>query len=370
MRTFRLRTLFDEQFWNIDCQGPSLIREWGEVGTRGRRDTLELPSSEEARAECERLVAEKLAEGYKETTVTPRPAPAVVPPLQKALEEAIVADPDDLAAHQAYADWLTEQGDPRGEFIRVQLALEELPPDSEQASALSRRAADLLAEHESTWVGELAPALRGFLTETEPRFRFVRGWLDHLRQPFLTRANARLLAASPRLRMVRNLTIQEAEGSWDEPEDEEEDENESEVEGGFALDFLLSSRYLRNVQCLRLLDFVFMAEWLRGTLHPFTLPRLEHLAVGYSHPQAASGEWLCEQLLRCPELTRLRQLELWNVVPARGSVGRLLNSPVLLNLEVLDWRGPPMPQDLQDQLCEKGIRLTGWGVDGARAAGP
>ena len=40
------------------------------------------------------------------------------------LEEAIAANFDDLAAHSAYADFLMEEGDPRGEFIQLHLALE------------------------------------------------------------------------------------------------------------------------------------------------------------------------------------------------------------------------------------------------------
>ena len=45
--------------------------------------------------------------------------------LRDALESALVENPDDLATHYAYADYLQEQGDPRGEFIQLQLALED-----------------------------------------------------------------------------------------------------------------------------------------------------------------------------------------------------------------------------------------------------
>jgi uncharacterized protein (TIGR02996 family) len=44
-------------------------------------------------------------------------------PTRAALETALFDHPDDLATHMAYADLLREQGDPRGEFIQVQLAL-------------------------------------------------------------------------------------------------------------------------------------------------------------------------------------------------------------------------------------------------------
>ena len=53
---------------------------------------------------------------------------------RRSLEAALVEHPDDLAKHSAYADYLTEQGDPCGEFIQTQLALEdELRPMLERA---------------------------------------------------------------------------------------------------------------------------------------------------------------------------------------------------------------------------------------------
>ena len=45
--------------------------------------------------------------------------------LRTALEEALAANPDDVASHAAYADHLADLGDPRGELIQVQLALED-----------------------------------------------------------------------------------------------------------------------------------------------------------------------------------------------------------------------------------------------------
>src|SRR5262249_52405588 len=57
------------------------------------------------------------------------PSPALrgksVSDLRAALEEAILAHPEDRASHAAYADLLTEEGDPQGEFVSVQLALED-----------------------------------------------------------------------------------------------------------------------------------------------------------------------------------------------------------------------------------------------------
>jgi uncharacterized protein (TIGR02996 family) len=46
------------------------------------------------------------------------------------LELAILADPDARASYAVYADWLLEHGDPDGELIAVQLALEDAPGDA------------------------------------------------------------------------------------------------------------------------------------------------------------------------------------------------------------------------------------------------
>ena len=54
----------------------------------------------------------------------------------EAFLQRIRAFPDDDAPRLVFADWLDEQGDPRGEFIRVQIALAQL--DREKAAAGDR----------------------------------------------------------------------------------------------------------------------------------------------------------------------------------------------------------------------------------------
>src|ERR671931_270878 len=95
------------------------------------------------------------------------------PSLREALEAALVEDPGDRATHSAYADLLMEQGDPRGEFGRVQLALE----DPALPAALHKK-------HQAQWLGELAPFLLG--EDSQVTFQFARGWLDRLHLGSLT----------------------------------------------------------------------------------------------------------------------------------------------------------------------------------------
>ena len=67
--------------------------------------------------------------------------------LGEQLEAALIANPDDLATHGAYADWLLEQGDPRGEFIGVQIDLEDETLPAKERKKLKKREAALLKEH-------------------------------------------------------------------------------------------------------------------------------------------------------------------------------------------------------------------------------
>src|SRR5262245_3154375 len=74
---------------------------------------------------------------------------------QAAFLAAIRDDPDDDGPRLIFADWLEEQGDPRGEFIRVQCALARLGPEDERWASLKRREWELLEAHWETWVQPL-----------------------------------------------------------------------------------------------------------------------------------------------------------------------------------------------------------------------
>jgi uncharacterized protein (TIGR02996 family) len=142
------------------------------------------------------------------------------------LERAIVADPDDLAAHAAYADWLMQQGDPRGEFIQVQLGLEDSALPAEGRKQLQEREGKLLQEHGRKWLGGLADFLLdqkdipNYLRQSDNKsgyfFGFARGWLDTLQAPYLPIDCADILAKAPETRLLRRLEIFQAE-SYEEP---------------------------------------------------------------------------------------------------------------------------------------------------------
>ena len=79
------------------------------------------------------------------------------------LEVAIQADPNNLVLRHAYADFLIEGGNPRGEFIRLQLMLkDENLPDSQRVEYESQ-SREILNMHQREWLGPLAR----YLNDTE-----------------------------------------------------------------------------------------------------------------------------------------------------------------------------------------------------------
>lgn len=91
----------------------------------------------------------------------------------------VLANPGDEATRLVYADWLEEQGDPRGEILRLDAALVRLP-GADKAYVKSReRWLELRGAVEDSWAKPLSyrpiVSLEGlihFLRE------FHRGWME------------------------------------------------------------------------------------------------------------------------------------------------------------------------------------------------
>src|SRR5262249_12053597 len=140
---------------------------------------------------------------------------------KEALESALVANPDDLGTHMAYADYLMEHGDPRGEFIRVQLALEDPAKSAAERKKLQQQEKTLLKKHERDWLGALAPwALSEVVDEQHDwnspkgQYAFARGWLDSLEIQNYTVAFTRALADVPQTALLRRLAL--IDNVWEE----------------------------------------------------------------------------------------------------------------------------------------------------------
>lgn len=83
----------------------------------------------------------------------------------------VIAAPDDDAPRLAYARWLTEQGDPRGELIAAQCSLASDRPNPQKRKQLTERAQELGKALRKTLAAEVKPVAdhwvvrRGFVDE-------------------------------------------------------------------------------------------------------------------------------------------------------------------------------------------------------------
>jgi len=125
----------------------------------------------------------------------------------RAMLEAAIADQfDDLAVHAAYADLLIEEGDPRGEFVRLQVALEDDKLAAKERADLTRRESLWMARHSADYLGPLAGHAA---TDDENVVGFQRGWLVTLEVPVLTAEIGRQLRECPAARMLQSLTLRD-----------------------------------------------------------------------------------------------------------------------------------------------------------------
>jgi len=140
-----------------------------------------------------------------------------------ALFAAALAAPDDLAAREVLADCLQGLGDPRGEFITLQLA--ELRGAAPVEAA--KRADALLKKHKKEWLGKLASVTYrarfrgGFLDELELDgvWRATqKAWQAHARDPLLSTVRSfhgskltpetmALFIGSPALRALESVEV-------------------------------------------------------------------------------------------------------------------------------------------------------------------
>jgi uncharacterized protein (TIGR02996 family) len=92
--------------------------------------------------------------------------------MNEAFLQSICENPEDDAVRLIYADWLEENGDPRGEFIRAQVELAQLTADSPRRRELAFRGHQLLEQHGGEWAAPVRP----FVEE----WHFRRGFIDKM----------------------------------------------------------------------------------------------------------------------------------------------------------------------------------------------
>ncbi|MCS6865542.1 MAG: WGR domain-containing protein [Gemmataceae bacterium] len=321
MRTFQLSDAKSHKFWNIDVQGHRFTVSFGKIGTAGQSQTKTFASAEEAQKEAEKLIREKLKKGYVETTPQP---PAST---EEAFIRALQSNPHDLAGWCAYADWLVEQGDPRGEFMRVQIALEDENLPKAQRDKLQRKEAALLKKYEKEWVGAWADFVAA-PTDTEGggqinhtggrKYEFKRGVLTTVNFGQLTLPAAQAFVQAPETRFVRELFIGDtwADDDVERPSGLPDDADISEA----PLYILLRWPYLRYVRRFQFGwladedydDFCHFQCHLNGALvYDFVkqMPDVEELLI-FAHTREEANKIA---RLKLPHLRVLQLYHGWNI---------------------------------------------------------
>jgi uncharacterized protein (TIGR02996 family) len=331
MRTFQRG---QDRFWNIDRKGTTITVAFGKVGGKPQvRKSTTKPESA-AILLYQRMIREKLRDGYAETT----PPPAPLDTTGQALESALVDNPDDTAAHMALADWLAEQPDPaqqaRGEFIRLQLAQEKPRLSEGDRRKLQKKERALRKAHEHDWLGSvLADVLLDGgdpIPDDQPRraptWEYRRGWIDRFKVPLLTPALAAALDA-PALRLLRYLEIEDAIDCED------------------PLAPLAKATNLRNVRKLT----VGPAEFYDAPISDLVanLPRIEQLEL--IAPGLVTGG-----LFSLRNLGNLRELVL--IDAEQYPIRDLAGNPALTRLKTLVLSPPGLREDDQPHLRLASIR--------------
>jgi uncharacterized protein (TIGR02996 family) len=211
VRTFVDNSSAPARFWSIELKGTSYTVTSGKVGSKGRSSTKTFATVDAVREALAKAVSKKLREGFQETS----PRPTAADPARVGLEAALDQDPDDLASHTAYADLLHEQGDPRGDLIQVQLALERADLPEQQRARLLAREKSLLQQAEEACLGRELFALRARrLAEMHDwapyafDYTLRRGWLHAFRTSAVFDSTlARALAEATVARLLRELVI-------------------------------------------------------------------------------------------------------------------------------------------------------------------
>jgi len=167
------------KFWEITLVGKTFTVRWGRIGSRGQQTIKHFTDDATARAEYDKLVAEKRKKGYKLVHGTEEPdarrrASAAAAPSglrNPDLEHAVTSDPNDEAALLVLADWLQTHGDPRGELIALHRALKH-EKDPKLFLDRKRAAEAHLAAHEPALLGPLYD--RRHLFRLEWQLGFIR----------------------------------------------------------------------------------------------------------------------------------------------------------------------------------------------------
>jgi uncharacterized protein (TIGR02996 family) len=251
-----------------------------------------------------------------------------------ALLAEVKSNPDDDTPRLVLADWLQDQGDPRGELLALDLERHRLPRDDPRGEILWQRERELLGRHAFEWLGPLIDLAshwtfqRGFLRIEARAGRFLTPALDEL-------AKSDLFAWVEQLRLT----------DLDLPD----------------LRRLARSPVLGVLSCLDLSDNRISSGGLARLLGSPRLAGLRELPLARNR----LGEEGVLALANCPYLAGLVRLDLAGNRVTDAAALALVQSRHLANLRSLDVRGNAFTSETMTALLERfGQGLRAWAQEG------
>ncbi|MBP3956020.1 TIGR02996 domain-containing protein [Gemmata sp. G18] len=263
---------------------------------------------------------------------------------ETALINAILRSRDDENGYLVYADYLTENGDTQGDFIRLCTEMQRLKPDAPAHEAKNERIAELVDAHAEEWfdplevlglrpqlVGKFAPWL--WLSDKY-------GVIDAVAvdRPGLLPGNAnRLFAAAP---FLRKLTFEKGHVAPDLGKVKQltqiEELNFTHADlTAEALEKIVRSKHLTGLKALHL----YGNEIGHAGVHALTewpgLGRLETLDL----TRCDTGPEAVVELARCENTSHITRLRLGHNSIDGDAVRAVLGSPHLGRLIELDLAG-------------------------------
>ncbi|MFT7641789.1 MAG: hypothetical protein ACI9G1_003540, partial [Pirellulaceae bacterium] len=262
----------------------------------------------------------------------------------------ISEEQESLDPRFVYADWLEEQGNPLGEFIRTQIALSELPQRHARCAELKSRELQLQRQYQKGWVRDLRP----FVQRWEFHNGLVEGiaisaeqFLEHAAAiksmfpirncRFLdTRKHLTALAESSSLAGLHNVDLSgERLGRWGEFQTYETERNLLKLLGSEHLAEVrhlglagnrVNGSVLKAIEEIRFQKINSIDLYRNVNITTESLGRflsaypIQKLRVSYTQHQDLSGDWriqstvaFAQQILASPSLRQIEILErgLW-----------------------------------------------------------
>ena len=219
-RLFEYHDGGSDKFWIVELDGTSHTVRYGRQGTDGQTKTKNFASEAEAQKSYEKLIAQKTKKGYVEAKAAGESRGEKLKAAKEDLkaQEPFLAEirenPDDPAGYAVFADWLEEKGDPRGEFMNIQLQLENEKLRAPSRKKLQDQEKALLKKHQRDWLGDLAPFLLDnnrtpHRKQPMVSWRFARGFLDSVTVHYAKPDFIQALKKSSHANMLRELRIRE-----------------------------------------------------------------------------------------------------------------------------------------------------------------